>query len=232
MWQGILDKSVLLPNYRNTGVQNGRTNLLMPGLWPWPYMCAVCRLLQKLWTWRAQVLENWRLTESSQFLNWEIKLNTHCSSVGTKWARVWEVGIVIVETQRRGKSTHTVLLMFWAPRWWHISRQLWPIQIIKGWEQRPLGKGASWHSTASEVKDFIRFSIISHSKKKFSQTYIAPTSMSLWRHVFTGVLKYAYELLTLDTFMKLPGDLQVRMKFNLLLRDSTVQWMKAWELED
>jgi len=28
------------------------------------------------------------------------------------------------------------------------------------------------------------------------------------RHVFTGVLKYAYELLTLDTFMKLPGDLQ------------------------
>ena len=30
------------------------------------------------------------------------------------------------------------------------------------------------------------------------------------RHVFTGVLKYAYELLTLDTFMKLPGDLQVR----------------------
>ena len=29
------------------------------------------------------------------------------------------------------------------------------------------------------------------------------------RHVFTGVLKYAYELLTLDTFMKLPGDLQV-----------------------
>ena len=29
------------------------------------------------------------------------------------------------------------------------------------------------------------------------------------RLVFTGVLKYAYELLTLDTFMKLPGDLQV-----------------------
>ena len=29
------------------------------------------------------------------------------------------------------------------------------------------------------------------------------------RQVFTGVLKYAYELLTLDTFMKLPGDLQV-----------------------
>lgn len=46
--------------------------------------------------------------------------------------------------------------------------------------------------------------------------------MSLCRHVFTGVLKYAYELLTLDTFMKLPGDLQVRMKFNLLLRDSTL----------
>jgi len=30
------------------------------------------------------------------------------------------------------------------------------------------------------------------------------------RHVFTGVLKYAYELLTLDTFMKLPGDLQYK----------------------
>ena len=32
------------------------------------------------------------------------------------------------------------------------------------------------------------------------------------RQVFTGVLKYAYELLTLDTFMKLPGDLQVIIK--------------------
>ena len=33
--------------------------------------------------------------------------------------------------------------------------------------------------------------------------------MIIPRLVFTGVLKYAYELLTLDTFMKLPGDLQV-----------------------
>jgi len=30
------------------------------------------------------------------------------------------------------------------------------------------------------------------------------------RHVFSGVLKYAYELLTLDSFMKLPGDLQYK----------------------
>ena len=32
------------------------------------------------------------------------------------------------------------------------------------------------------------------------------------RQVFTGVLKYPYELLTLDTFMKLPGDLQVMIE--------------------
>lgn len=30
------------------------------------------------------------------------------------------------------------------------------------------------------------------------------------RHVFSNVLKFAYELLTLDTFMKLPGDLQYK----------------------
>ena len=30
------------------------------------------------------------------------------------------------------------------------------------------------------------------------------------RQVFSGVLKYVYELLTLDSFMKLPGDLQYK----------------------
>ena len=37
-------------------------------------------------------------------------------TLGTRWVQVWEAVIVIVETLRLGKSTHTVPLMFWALR--------------------------------------------------------------------------------------------------------------------
>ena len=48
------------------------------------------------------------------------------------------------------------------------------------------------------------------------------------RHVFTGVLKYAYELLTLDTFMKLPGDLQVFHYTNA--EELFIVALKIWHL--
>ena len=43
------------------------------------------------------------------------------------------------------------------------------------------------------------------------------------RHVFSSVLKYAYELLTLDTFMKLPGDLQYKSGDNVDLMDDLLE---------
>ena len=42
-------------------------------------------------------------------------------------------------------------------------------------------------------------------------------------HVFSSVLKYAYELLTLDTFMKLPGDLQYKSGENVDLMDDLLE---------
>ena len=43
------------------------------------------------------------------------------------------------------------------------------------------------------------------------------------RLVFSAVLKYAYELLTLDTFMKLPGDLQYKSGENVDLMDDLLE---------
>ena len=43
------------------------------------------------------------------------------------------------------------------------------------------------------------------------------------RIVFSSVLKYAYELLTLDTFMKLPGDLQYKSGDNVDLMDDLLE---------
>ena len=41
--------------------------------------------------------------------------------------------------------------------------------------------------------------------------------------MFSAVLKYAYELLTLDTFMKLPGDLQYKSGENVDLMDDLLE---------
>ena len=43
------------------------------------------------------------------------------------------------------------------------------------------------------------------------------------RQVFSAVLKYSYELLTLDTFMKLPGDLQYKSGENVDLMDDLLE---------
>ena len=43
------------------------------------------------------------------------------------------------------------------------------------------------------------------------------------RIVFSSVLKYAYELLTLDTFMKLPGDLQYKEGDTVDLMDDLLE---------
>ena len=43
------------------------------------------------------------------------------------------------------------------------------------------------------------------------------------RQVFSAVLKYSYELLTLDTFMKLPGDLQYKSGENIDLMDDLLE---------
>ena len=43
------------------------------------------------------------------------------------------------------------------------------------------------------------------------------------RQVFSAVLKYSYELLTLDTFMKLPGDLQYKSGENMDLMDDLLE---------
>ena len=56
MWQGIFWQTILVePHHQTAGVQNGGTNLLLPRLWPGPHLCALCWLLQKLWTRRTQV---------------------------------------------------------------------------------------------------------------------------------------------------------------------------------
>ena len=48
---------------------------------------------------------------------WTIEIiNWDNFPLGTRWAQVWEVDIVIVETLKHGKSTHTAPLMFWALR--------------------------------------------------------------------------------------------------------------------
>ena len=97
--------------HRTAGVQNGGTNLLLPRLWPWSHLCALCWLLQKLWTRRTQVFWKLRTNQRTQF----------DALLGTRWAQVWEVGIVIVETLRPGKSTPTVPPMYLA----HRSCCLW-----------------------------------------------------------------------------------------------------------
>ena len=88
---------------------------------------------------------------------------------------------------------------------------------LLGWEQGPTGQGSTWHSTPCKVKFYIL--ILSNFPHSLSFVCCSLNGMKyVWlrRHVFTGVLKYAYELLTLDTFMKLPGDLQVTI-INYLL---------------
>ena len=114
---------------------------------------------------------------------------------------------MIVGTLRPGKSIHTVPLMFLAPRSLNCCVNISDPNVCTNTFYR-LRVRTPWprcHLTFSSEQGEVLISHFLHTLSFVGTNEIC----LLYRHVFTGVLKYAYELLTLDTFMKLPGDLQV-----------------------